>query len=190
MLANWQTISREPRTNRIPSDGMSTRYAEPGLSVSTRIAVLISVYPLKSSSPAGIGRPYEPRRRSVPSTRARKKERRALALHARQVPQFQASERGNGGGRNCDWCRGTHLDLPFAGIARPGLSGLVATFQIIGPRRATPGSNSPAITRYCYRLVLSQVRIIFLGARVSTLKPLFLVDEWKAVFQDAAPILE
>ena len=41
--------------------------------------------------------------------------------------------------------------------------------------------------RYCYRLFLAQVRIIFLGSRVSPLKPLFLVDEWKAFFQDAAP---
>jgi hypothetical protein len=39
-------------------------------------------------------------------------------------------------------------------------------------------------------LFLAQVRIIFLASRVSTLKRLFLVDEWQAFFQDAARILD
>src|SRR4029450_11432042 len=39
-------------------------------------------------------------------------------------------------------------------------------------------------------LFLAQVRIIFLASRVSTLKRLFVVDEWQAFFQDAARILD
>ena len=58
------------------------------------------------------------------------------------------------------------------------------------PRATRLARTHPRSHRYGYRLFLAQVRIIFLGSRVSTLKPLFLVDEWKAFFQDAAPILE
>src|SRR5580765_4720930 len=67
----------------------------------------------------GIRRRYEPRRRSVPSTRARTKERGARAPDARKVPEFQASDLGHGGGRDFDWCRGNDLDLPAAGVAWP-----------------------------------------------------------------------